>query len=345
MSTNLFWLLFAANAVAIIMGIVGNRALRKRQHSRIRHLMPFAFPLVMAMSFPLRAGSYKWGAPTIDVAPSVQSTTPTNIHQVTVREAPSVLLSWIIAQRHDDRTNEPPETTTSEQSNVDTAQTSRLEAVVAAARYIDRAASLTGTGITLIAVPPSSELRVGDVITAVNGRRVYTRTDLYGSIYDTTATSFEIATTRQEMSVKREQFQHLEGISSTDFGSTLKPIRDNNSEGGDSAGLAFALGILIKDRVLPSPQCRTVVTGAIAYDGRVVAISGTSHKVASAVRSHACLLIVPRANYREAQRSANERIRVVPVCTLDEAIVALRAPFTQSIHDSNRPCLDRTDQQ
>ena len=100
-------------------------------------------------------------------------------------------------------------------------------------------------------------------------------------------------------------------------------IIDTGRLGGPSAGLAFALAIV--DVLTPGELTglRTVAaTGAVTADGAVEAVGGVRLKTIAARKAHADLILVPKANYREAVANAGH-MRVVPVDTVAGAIAAL----------------------
>ena len=99
---------------------------------------------------------------------------------------------------------------------------------------------------------------------------------------------------------------------------------DTAGEGGSSAGLALTLGLL--DALGPTPILhggRVAVTGTIAPDGTVGPIEGLTQKVALAERSQATMLMVPCDQAKTARSLASNRLPVVGVRTLDEALATL----------------------
>jgi PDZ domain-containing protein len=99
---------------------------------------------------------------------------------------------------------------------------------------------------------------------------------------------------------------------------------DTAGEGGSSAGLALTLGLL--DALGPAPILRggrMAVTGTVAPDGTVGPIGGLRQKVALAERSHATMLMVPCDQAKAARSLASDRLPVVGVRTVDEALATL----------------------
>ena len=101
---------------------------------------------------------------------------------------------------------------------------------------------------------------------------------------------------------------------------------DSGQVGGPSAGLAFTLAIL--DRMTPGDLTgpdRVALTGTIELDGSVGPVGGVRHKLNAAVDEGAQLFLVPPEEYDEAVEASRDRVEVVSVATLDEALAALEA--------------------
>jgi Lon-like protease len=93
--------------------------------------------------------------------------------------------------------------------------------------------------------------------------------------------------------------------------------------GGPSAGLMWAVGVT--DVLTPGDltEGRSVAgTGTVALDGRVGPIGGVRLKIVAAEDAGAEVFLVPSANMDEA-RGAGERIRLVPVDSVEDAVEAL----------------------
>ncbi|MFI5046391.1 MAG: PDZ domain-containing protein [Acidimicrobiia bacterium] len=94
--------------------------------------------------------------------------------------------------------------------------------------------------------------------------------------------------------------------------------------GGPSAGLAFTLAII--DDLTPGDLtggARVAVTGTIAPDGTVGPVGGVEQKAITARHQGVDLMIVPRAELKDARAGAGD-VRVVPVDSLDGALAALQ---------------------
>ncbi|HUG32026.1 MAG TPA: S16 family serine protease [Acidimicrobiia bacterium] len=94
--------------------------------------------------------------------------------------------------------------------------------------------------------------------------------------------------------------------------------------GGPSAGLMHTIAIIDSLTEGELTAGRVVAgTGTIGVDGTVGNIGGVRQKVVAAEAAGAEFILVPQGNYEVAQTAPHESIQIVPVATLDEAIVFL----------------------
>jgi PDZ domain-containing protein len=99
---------------------------------------------------------------------------------------------------------------------------------------------------------------------------------------------------------------------------------DSQNIGGPSAGMMFTLQIM--DQLTEEPLTkgyRIAGTGTISTDGTVGAIGGIHQKVYGAIDAGARAVLVPAANYPDAVAAAGDRIEVVKVETIDDALAFL----------------------
>jgi PDZ domain-containing protein len=203
--------------------------------------------------------------------------------------------------------------------------------------------TVTGTGVGVVAVLPDSpadgELRVGDVITAVDGEPVTLNEEL-GPMIRTRAPGDPVT-----LSVERDGRERSVtlttraapdgscvgkaqiGITSATRGEKLDlPVDveiDTGKVGGPSAGLAFTLTII--DELTPGDLTGgrpVAVTGTIEPGGGVGPIGGVAQKAVTAEDAGARLFLVPEDEVAEARRHADE-MKVVGIATLDDALDAL----------------------
>lgn len=220
-------------------------------------------------------------------------------------------------------------------------QTSEMVATVVGLQRAGFAATISQR-VAVIAVVPGSpaegRLRPGDRIIAVNGAPIADTQDLVAQVTaQTPPASLEVRVERdgQPLTVTVAlpapadpadpprlgiQVQEADAEVELPFAVTIRPEK---IIGGPSAGLMFALTVY--DLVTPGDLTggrRIAGTGTIDRDGVVGPIGGVEQKVAGAEWAGADYFLVPLANAAAAQRVA-QRIEVVPVATIDEAIAFL----------------------
>ena len=96
---------------------------------------------------------------------------------------------------------------------------------------------------------------------------------------------------------------------------------DTQNIGGPSAGLMFTLEIMnqLTEQDLTDGR-RIAGTGTIARDGTVGGIGGVQQKVYGAIDAGAVVVLVPASNYEDALEAAGDKIVVVRVETIDDAL-------------------------
>ncbi len=188
--------------------------------------------------------------------------------------------------------------------------------------------------------PADGKLRVGDVITAVDGEAVTLSEDLGpivrshpagepvtftverdGASSDVTITS---RATPEGPCQGRAQIGISTGTRSEKFDFPVDVSIDTGRVSGPSAGLAFTLTIL--DELTPGDLTggkKVAVTGTIQPDGAVGPIGGAEQKAITARKAGAKLFLVPTAEVKEARGRA-EGMKVVGIRTLDDALRELK---------------------
>jgi PDZ domain-containing protein len=105
---------------------------------------------------------------------------------------------------------------------------------------------------------------------------------------------------------------------------------DTQAVGGPSAGLAFTLTLI--DELTEGELTGGIdvaVTGTIDLDGKVGAIGGLRQKASAVAQAGVDVFLVPAAQGEQdiaaARRVGADRVRIIPVGTLDEALAELAA--------------------
>ncbi|SCL62597.1 YlbL family protein [Micromonospora yangpuensis] len=182
--------------------------------------------------------------------------------------------------------------------------------------------------------PAAGVLRVGDVVTSVEGQPVTTAASLTELVRAAPAgTALTIGYTRSGAAAtatvtSREQDGRprigVEIAQEQPHPFTLKI--DLGDIGGPSAGLMFALGIV--DKIEPEDLTGGKIiagTGTIDDEGRVGPIGGIAQKLVGAKQAGAEAFLVPADNCAEALRNPQPDLPLLRVGSLDEALTALAA--------------------
>jgi PDZ domain-containing protein len=217
---------------------------------------------------------------------------------------------------------------------------SQMTAKQVALERLGYAVSTSGTGAAVTGVqkgsPAQGKLRVGDVITAVDGQPV-TLADQLGPLVrsrppgtpvtftvDRDGTSSQVVVGSRPTPTGPCQGRAQIGVQSATraekFDFPVDVHIDTGRVSGPSAGLAFTLTIL--DELTPGDLTggkKVAVTGTIRSDGSVGPIGGAQQKAVSAHDAGAKLFLVPTGEVKEA-RSRADGMKVVGIRTLDDAL-------------------------
>lgn len=261
--------------------------------------------------------------------------------------APILLGEWLVAHVDPAMTILPPEqvvpktTTIQEQARQGYQQLDESEATAIAVglRLAGYKADFIGKGAEVGAILPESHangiLRVGDVITALNGQPVRTTDDLIRLVRQQPASApVRLDVQRGETSMMlsvpllppdASSSTPRIGISIQSAGFDFTPpfpisIQTQKIQGGPSAGLMFTLTI---DNALSAKDLtggrKIVGTGTISLDGTVGPIGGVKQKVAAAEATGAAYFLCPVENYADAV-SVAKSIKVVEVANVQDAL-------------------------
>jgi PDZ domain-containing protein len=237
--------------------------------------------------------------------------------------------------------------------NVQEMDDSIQRAEVVALRRLGHKVPETGEGALVMTVaskaPADGHLKPGDVISSINNKPVALASDLIAVLStrkfgDTVRLQVKTgdAAARTEI-IKLGGSTEDKSECSVDKANTGKgclgvalgtknhsfqlPVAvkvDSRGIGGPSAGLAFVLGIMdhLTDGELTGGK-KIAVTGTIDYDGRVGDVGGVVQKTAAVRAAGADVFLVPPGEYKDAKAHAGNKLQVIKVSTLDEALQAL----------------------
>jgi PDZ domain-containing protein len=187
------------------------------------------------------------------------------------------------------------------------------------------------------------ELRVGDVITAVDDEVVTDSQDAVGAVQARRPGERVVFSVRRDGDELRVPVRlgaasddavrpYVGVLLTTDLDLPVDIVIDAGVVGGPSAGLMFALSIIELLGPDDLADGRVVAgTGTLARDGQVGAVGGVRQKVIGATQRPdggrpADVFLVPRANLADAQDAPIDRpLTLVPVDDLDGALAALAA--------------------
>lgn len=224
-------------------------------------------------------------------------------------------------------------------------QSSKLDAKVAAFKYLGYKVPETGSGALVLEVvanssAKTSHLQPGDVITSYQGKRIYYAQQLTSRIQSThpyQIIDLGIETPKHKLNYIKvrlgQQPSHkgsaFLGVAITTLNKQFKfpfPIHIRTSSiGGPSAGLAFTLGIIDKLGLIKLAVGKTIAaTGTITPNGQVGSIGGIEQKTFSINASKSSLFLVPVDNYKTSRSHARSGLKVVSVSNLNQAMKALK---------------------
>ncbi|MGE5704443.1 MAG: SepM family pheromone-processing serine protease [Clostridia bacterium] len=205
---------------------------------------------------------------------------------------------------------------------------------------------------TLEGMPAATMLKIGDIITKIDNQRIQETNDLFHYLAgkkpgDQIALTFVRDSQEQQASLTLVALPTDKG-QPTRAGFGIRPANKQSIEvpkkvtiasdkiGGPSAGLMFTLEIYdqLKPDIDLTKGYRIAGTGTINADGTVGRIGGINHKIVAAENAGAEIFLAPddsgstTSNYQEALATAKRigtKMKIVPVKTLDDAIVYLEA--------------------
>ncbi|MFQ5948499.1 MAG: PDZ domain-containing protein [Acidimicrobiia bacterium] len=201
---------------------------------------------------------------------------------------------------------------------------------------------LSGDGAEVLSLVIGSgadgEVRVGDIVVAVDGEPVGIGTDAVRQIQrrevgDTVVLTIKRGEETLDVAIELVASTFLEGAPmvgieiqtvNLQFDFPIRIDVDSRNIGGPSAGMMYALAVmdLLTAEDLTRGH-RIAGTGTIDSDGAVGPIGGVRQKVFAARAVGAEYVLVPAGNLENALAAADEEIKIVPVDTIDDALAFL----------------------
>lgn len=189
-------------------------------------------------------------------------------------------------------------------------------------------------------VPAASVLERGDTVRSVNGVTITTVDDFAPAldgfgVGDTITMELVRNGTTVDAEVELAEKEDepgdpIIGIFLGELTESPFPISiEAGDVGGPSAGMMHTIAII--DALTEGELTGGHViagTGTIQLDGSVGSIGGIRQKVVGAEAAGAEYILVPQGNYEKALTAERDRIEIVPVATLDEALAFLETLAT-----------------
>ncbi len=224
-------------------------------------------------------------------------------------------------------------------------QQSKTDAQFVALTRLGYEPTYIGTGALVIETVPDSAadgvLLANDIIIGIDGAQVAFRSDVIDTLADKEIGDRVVLTIQRILDesdgvavieVEIVLGVHVDDPSRPMVGVLLdnnNPIiefpvevdMDSQNIGGPSAGMMFTLEIMnqLTEEDLTG-GLRMAGTGTISHDGTVGAIGGVTQKVHAAIDAGAVVAFIPAGNYDDAVAAAGDKIIVVRVETIDDAL-------------------------
>ncbi len=196
-----------------------------------------------------------------------------------------------------------------------------------------------GDGVLVVGLldnsPVKDILLKNDLITSINNEIVKSTTEFISLLK-----TYEIGDTVQiglirddkEINFKTTLIEHIEYenepmvgfLASTPNQQFIFPFEidiNTGNVGGPSAGMMMALNVynkLVEEDITNGKKIAG--TGTIEIDGSVGPVGGVKQKVIAAKRANASLILVPTANFQEANVYSDENTSIVAVDSFEEAL-------------------------
>jgi len=294
---------------------------------------------------------YQW---EIDYGNNDNYTFEGNLYQLTVRrdEANVFVYLWsLINESYDLYPREvilPDGVTPQELSeiSIQNMRTSENVAIAVALKNIGYEIESKGDGVAVVGLledsPVKDKLKKGDLINSINNTDIYSATEFISSlrtysIGETVSIGLlrEIDDVKEQIYIKTTLIEHVEYEGEPMVGFLATTVNERfdfpfeidiktGNVGGPSAGLMMALNVY--NNLIPEDITNSKIiagTGTIEIDGSVGPVGGIKQKIIAAKRAGAELILVPVANFEEAQPFETDKTAIVAVNSFDEALAVI----------------------
>ena len=274
-----------------------------------------------------------------------------NLYQLTVRrdEANIYVYLWsLLNSSYDLYPREvilPDGVTPQELSeiSIQNMRTSENVAIAVALKNIGYEIESKGDGVAVVGLledsPVKDKLKKGDLINSINNTDIYSATEFIStlrtySIGETVSIGLlrEIDGIKKQIYIKTTLIEHVEYEGEPMVGFLATTVNERfdfpfeidiktGNVGGPSAGLMMALNVY--NNLIPEDITNSKIiagTGTIEIDGSVGPVGGIKQKIIAAKKAGAELILVPVANFEEAQPFETDKTAIVAVDSFDEAL-------------------------
>ena len=225
-------------------------------------------------------------------------------------------------------------------------RTSENVAIAVALKNIGYEIESKGDGVAVVGLledsPVKDKLKKGDLINSINNTDIYSATEFIStlrtySIGETVSIGLlrEIDGIKEQIYIKTTLIEHVEYEGEPMVGFLATTVNERfdfpfeidiktGNVGGPSAGLMMALNVY--NNLIPEDITNSKIiagTGTIEIDGSVGPVGGIKQKIIAAKRAGAELILVPVANFEEAQPFETDKTAIVAVDSFDEALAVI----------------------
>ena len=218
-------------------------------------------------------------------------------------------------------------------------KTSENVAIAVALDSLDFEIETQGDGVLVVGIlddsPVAGKLLKEDLIISINNEEIKSTSEFIGllrtyEIGDTV--SIGLMRNDKETSIETKLIEHIDYenepmvgfLASTPNQRFVFPITvdiETGNVGGPSAGLMMALNVYnsLTEEDL-TKGTKVAGTGTIEIDGSVGPVGGVKQKVIAAKKAGSTLILVPTANFNDAESFIDENTAIIAVDTFNQAL-------------------------